>query len=257
MKLFPPAFYELSVDSFREYATYLELLQSKFVGLAHFCFDLNAYPEELGDLSAQQRLFIYTQIKGGLPPENLQEIRTVHGYTREKFQEKEDQSQLERHMNLPAGSIEFYRKHDVTMGKNYLLKTTLDLLSLDFLTMVDRNFKIKKCKLCKEFFLIKTKRTPDYCTNRRDGSNQTCQQINASKNFQQKNKDNKPFQIYHKYYKRYHERTKVNTLKREVFEKWSREAGVKRDACIDGNGSVEDFEDWCHDSFPNRERKKK
>ncbi len=141
------------------------------------------------------------------------------------------------------------------MSSQYLLKSTTDALTLEFYEMVNRNLKLKKCKNCGRYFEVKTKRNPDYCDFAIDGGTQTCQQIIATRNFKAKHKDNAAYKIFNLYYKRYHERKKVGTIKVAIFDKWNRQAGVMRDECIDGKRDLAEFEEWCYDSFPNRARK--
>ena len=44
-------------------------------------------------------------------------------------------------------------------------------------------------------------------------------------------------------------------LKKEKFKQWQYEAVQKRDSCLDGKLSLEEFIDWLEESMPNRKRK--
>ncbi len=254
LRFFCPIILNHSVADYRAYAHLLSELQVKFLGLVHFCFDQSH--QELKDLTASQRLFLLTNTEYGSVPRIFQQEQTVQMKSRGNFYPQGQASEMEKRLGLPAGYIDFIKAQDVVVRKKYVLTSTLEALSLEFFTMVERNYKLKQCMRCYRFFQIKSKRNPNYCDYVAEGGNQTCQQIMAGKNFEERNKNNQPLKIYKKYYKRYHERTKVNTIKRDIFEKWSREACVKRDLCTDGKLTVEEFELWCHESFPNRERKK-
>ncbi len=254
LRFFCPVIINHSVEDYRDYVDLLAELQAKFLALVHFCFDQSH--QELKELTASQRLFLLSNTKFNSFPRLFQQEQTVEMKSDEDFLEQGSPSEMEQRLGLPAGYINFVKEQEVVVRKKYILSSTVEALSLEFFTMVEKNFKLKQCKRCFRFFQIKSKRNPDFCDYVGEGSNQTCQQIMAGKNFEERNKDNQPLKIYKKYYKRYHERTKVNTLKRDVFEKWSREGCVKRDLCTDGKLTVEEFEDWCHESFPNRERKK-
>ena len=57
------------------------------------------------------------------------------------------------------------------------------------------------------------------------------------------------------YYKRYAARVKVRQIKEAVFKRWKNEAAFRRDDCCEGKISIEEYEQWLNDSFPNRKRK--
>ncbi|MFI3254620.1 MAG: DUF6076 domain-containing protein [Eubacteriales bacterium] len=254
LQCFCPVILNHSVEDYRAYAHLLSELQVKFLGLVHFCFDQSHL--ELKDFTASQRLFLLSNTKFNSFPRLFQQEQTVEMKSGGEFTLNDTQTEMEKNLGLPAGYINFVKDQEVVVRKKYILTSTLEALSLEFFTMVEKNYKLKQCKRCFRFFQIKSKRNPDFCDYVAEGSTQTCQQIMAGKNFEERNKNNEPLKIYKKYYKRYHERTKVNTIKRDIFEKWSRDACVKRDLCTDGKLTVEEFENWCHGSFQNRDRKK-
>ena len=230
-------------------------LKNLFFRLVTFCFDQNFYFEELGALTAYQRLYVYAKIPNGNVPQEITQLYLFDEAALEGFEETKKATPLEEAFNIPAGYVAHIKHTDAKMFTQYRLTSTYDALSLEFYQMLERNVKIKRCKNCDRYFLVKSKRNADYCDRLVAGTTQTCQQLAAVIKFAEKNKENRPYQIFTKYYKRYHERKKVGTIKADVFDKWNRQACTMRDECIDGKGDLKAFEQWCYDSFPNRPRK--
>lgn len=121
--------------------------------------------------------------------------------------------------------------------------------------MLEFSIAVKQCKNCGKYFVVKGKYDNDYCARIPNGGTQTCQKIGAMANFKDKVSDNKPYQLFQKYYKRYHARMKVGTIKQHDFKSWNLKACTMRDECIDGKCDYDAFKAWLEGSFPNRGRK--
>ncbi|MEG0273135.1 MAG: DUF6076 domain-containing protein [Hydrogenoanaerobacterium sp.] len=245
--------------AFGEYLGHIKYLQAVFFKLVSFCFSETFYPEELEGMTAYQRLHLHATLPvGGDIPQELTEIFTIDANTMLSFEQnkKQKQSALEATFGIPAGLIAHIKKQNPTMRKYYLLHSAFEALTLAFYKMVEDNVKVKKCKKCDRYFVVKNKQNPDYCNRIYANTTQTCQQFAAVENFKKKNENNLPYQIFNLYYKRYHERKKVGSLKPDVFDKWNREACVKRDECTDGKITPVEFYEWIYNYFPNRPLKK-
>ena len=246
--------------AYSEYLGYIKHIQAMFIKLTSFCFSQTFFPEELGELNAYKRLHINieTEFGSGIPQE-LTEIRMLDGDVKTSFKKskKNKQTPLEQAFSIPAGFVNHVKNSDIEMPKQYVLKSAYDAITLAFYQMVEDNVKVKKCLKCDKYFLVKNKQNTDYCGRIFEGGTQSCQQLGAMANFKKKNENNQPYIIFNLYYKRYHERKKVGSIKPPVFDNWNREACTKRDECMDGKCDLEIFEQWCYDSFPNRPRKNK
>ena len=77
----------------------------------------------------------------------------------------------------------------------------------------------------------------------------------AMEKYKQKMADNAAIRIYNKYYKRYSARVKAHTILEVDFTKWKYQAITKRDECIDGKITEEEFTAWLETCFPNKNRK--
>lgn len=261
IEMFPPDIADNREDVYAEAyeicKQHFTWLQNLFFRLVSFCFDQNFFPQELGGLTAYQRFYVYAKIPNGKAPQEINQVYLFDEDALDSFNETEKATPLEAAFNIPAGYVEHIKHIDAKMFVQYRLTSTYDALSLEFYQMLERNIKLKRCKKCDKYFIVKSKRNSDYCDRVYGEGTQTCQQLAAVEKFTEKNKDNEPYKVFNKYYKRYHERKNVGTIKPQAFDKWNKQACTMRDACIDGKGDVKAFEEWCYDSFPNRMRKLK
>ena len=121
--------------------------------------------------------------------------------------------------------------------------------------MLEQDIRFRKCKRCGKYFIMKGNYNTNYCDRIAEGETRNCQDIMALENYKKKTADNAAIKIYNKYYKRYSARVKAHTILEKDFKKWKYEAMTKRNECIDGNLSEEDFINWMESCFPNRNRK--
>ncbi len=258
LSLFAPTLDEENVDESFDYSKELRKLQLRYKGLMEFCLNQGLCPDELGHMSAYQRLNLYGSLPHGYVPQMLTSVLTLDATATDTFagDDTAEQSPLERIFDIPAGLVAHVGQQKLEPTREFMLHSTSDILTLIFHELVLRDVKLKCCKHCHRYFVVKTKRNSDYCDRTVEGSSQTCQKLAAMEKFKAKKADNQAYQIFNLYYKRYHERKKVGTIKANVFDKWNREACTRRDACIDGKKDLEEFEAWCYKSFSNRPKKK-
>ena len=141
------------------------------------------------------------------------------------------------------------------MSIQYDVSTAAEMLELEFTKMLEENIRFRKCKRCGKYFIMKGNYDTNYCDRIADGSTRTCQELAAIENYKTKTADNKAIALYNKYYKRYSARVKVRQIKEGDFKAWKYQALTKRDECIDGKITVEEYEAWLDASFANRRKK--
>ena len=118
------------------------------------------------------------------------------------------------------------------------------ILYLEFEKMLELDLKIKKCKNCGRYFILKGNYQTEYCDRVPDGETQTCQNICATAKYAQKVKNNPALALFNRAYKRYHARMKVRSVKPDAFKKWQYEAVVMREKCLNGEITAGEFEAW-------------
>ena len=137
------------------------------------------------------------------------------------------------------------------------VRSIFDMLNYEFSRMLESDIRIRKCKNCGKYFVLKGNYNTDYCDRLVEGSVRTCQAVGAEKVYKEKIATEEGWKLYKKYYKRYYARIKVGTIKEKDFNRWQYEAVGKRDDCLTGNLSAEEYEAWLEGSFKNREKKSK
>ena len=103
---------------------------------------------------------------------------------------------------------------------------------------------IHKCKNCGRYFVVTGNITQDYCTRLMEGSEKTCRQMGAVVQYQSRQMKNPATREFTRSYKAHNARVRYGTMSKAEFTAWSKTAREKRDACIAGKLSFEDFVAW-------------
>lgn len=118
---------------------------------------------------------------------------------------------------------------------------------------------VPTCLASGRYFIVKGNCHGSYCDRIAEGELRTCQQLAAQEAYLEKLKSNdgkNPLSVYQKYYKRCFARVQAGSLKREKFKLWQYEAVQKRDGCLGGTLTLDEFENWLDKSIPNRMKKR-
>lgn len=103
---------------------------------------------------------------------------------------------------------------------------------------------IHKCKNCGRYFVVTGNITQDYCTRLMEGSEKTCRQMGAVVQYQSRQMKNPAAREFTRSYKAHNARVRYGTMSKAEFTTWSKTAREKRDACVAGKLSLEDFVAW-------------
>lgn len=126
-----------------------------------------------------------------------------------------------------------------------------DLLFYDFLELVSQGLKVKRCKFCNRYFVLKSKHNAEYCDRKTENS-RTCKQVGPKRIFneQLEKAENAPLKEYDRIRKlkqQQLERDKNKETGKDVgkaqaaFDEWSRSAIALREQFVAGNITVEQF----------------
>lgn len=250
--IFPPLFLTPKDDGLKHYLNYIFSLQKEFIGLIEFCFDKEFYPKVLGEHSPAARYSIYTDIF-----ERSSEFSRKESFNVMQISDFNDNEKITPELK------EFAKKYDIlpefilfntnaSIQISYLCTNIYDMLMLEFTKMLENNITFTKCKNCGRYFISKGNYESNYCNRIIEGSNKTCQQFAAQKNYKNKISSDEAWKAYNKYYKRYFARAKVGTIKQPDFKKWQYEATFKRDECLAGRLSIEEYVEWLDESFKKK-----
>ena len=268
--VFPPMFIKTNERSTAIYASCITELQKEMLRRLEFVFDEEYYPDELLKFTAHERFALYAHIYdipmhsrrtedfeitirmdktalecSRLPMDVIIQRLQSHKSTKKK-------SPLEKALGLKADTVQMFYHVPRFMAVSYEISSLHEMLDLEFSKMLEYGIKLHKCKNCGRYFIVKGNYNAEYCDRVRAGNSQTCQQIAAQRKYEEKLHSDQAVALFRKYYKRYHARSRVGTIKPDKFRKWNYQACEKRDMCQRGEISLEEFEDWLNSYFINR-----
>lgn len=129
----------------------------------------------------------------------------------------------------------------INMVSYFMIQTLDEMLYLEFMEMLKRGIRIKRCGLCGKYFVLADKRKRDYC-DRIYKNNRTCKQIGAKLKFNESLESDpylKQFQtIYNRMYSRFYREDsfsdkKTKKISYEEFKGWISSASNLRQDYID------------------------
>ena len=266
----PPFMCQRTKKELSEYIAYLKALQKKLSDCVEFIFDPDYYPGVLGKMTAQQRYAYYCKLMGcnarceytyafdfpsygQNPLSQYISLADLVG-TEIETDDPELQEFCKRYHTTDVDA-EAYQHDDSKLITGFQCDSLEEMLMFELWQMMLEGVKLRKCKRCGKYFIMKGNYEANYCDRAADGTNRTCQELAAQENYKKKMADNAAIPLYQKYYKRYAARVRVKQIKEPDFKKWKYQAMTKRDECTDGKITLQEFEIWMEDSFPNRKHK--
>jgi hypothetical protein len=127
--------------------------------------------------------------------------------------------------------------YSVSMWQYFAIQSLEEMLYLEFMEMIKRGIRIKRCALCGRYFVLADKRKRDYCDRIYDGK-RTCKQIGAKIKFNKSVDEDKFMQefqrIYNRMYSRYYRMDSwesdrsTNKMSEEQFKAWTETASKAR-----------------------------
>lgn len=106
------------------------------------------------------------------------------------------------------------------------------------------NLRFRTCKCCGKLFGIMTDYRLEYCSREIDGLGKTCREMGATRVYGKKVAEEPAIKEYTRSYKAHNARIRYGIMTRDEFNIWAAEAREKRDACVAGKLSFEEFVAW-------------
>lgn len=119
-----------------------------------------------------------------------------------------------------------------------------ELVHFLLMRYMQENLRFQSCKYCGKFFGIVGNYKQEYCERKITGTNKTCRDTGSLRLYEQRIYEKPAMKEYKRSYKAHNARIRYGLMTREEFSAWSLEARQKRDACIAGELSFEDFVAW-------------
>lgn len=109
---------------------------------------------------------------------------------------------------------------------------------------IQENVRLRVCKYCGRYFGITGNSKYEYCERPIDGSTKTCREAGALRLYERRKMEEPAIKEYKRSYKAHNARIRYGIMTREEFNEWSIQAREKRDLCLAGKLSLEDFVAW-------------
>ena len=119
-----------------------------------------------------------------------------------------------------------------------------DLVNFMLVRYMQNNLQMKPCKYCGRYFATKRAYKTDYCDRLIDGSTKTCREAGSIRLYEKRMQEDPAVKEYKRSYKAHNARIRYGLMTREEFNEWSLEARKRRQMCLDGELSLEDFVAW-------------
>jgi hypothetical protein len=139
------------------------------------------------------------------------------------------------------------RKRKLQIAEMTVLPTGWALMRFELMKIISQGVPIRKCANCGRFFILDGRSDIEYCSRPlADQPGKTCQDVGALNKYMDKVHADPIRKEFHKAYKRNHSRVRVDTMTQTEFLEWSDEAREKRDQCIAGVLSKDEFMEWVN-----------
>jgi len=218
---------------------------------SHLAFCMNsANDDALRGLKPMQRLYLYEQWRKSKGEQPL-------------YFETETYSSrmlVSKAISFPVGGTlsdwaELLKKEDPAITEMAELQNGYALMRYEMMHMVMQDVQIKLCANCDRYFINTGRSDKEYCPRPLDGQpDKTCESVGALLKHQNKVKNSATIQEYNTAYKRANSSKRIGNLTEKEFKAWSKEAREKRDLCLEGKLSREDFSEWLNQDRIYRKR---
>lgn len=123
-------------------------------------------------------------------------------------------------------------------------KSIYDIIDFFVRECIKREMRFRVCKHCNQFFALTGHANTEYCDRPLDSEGHTCKEMGALRLWEKKKAETPALKAYSKEYKRRFAWIKYGKIPKEAFYEWAEEARKRRDLCVKGEISVEDFKLW-------------
>ena len=84
----------------------------------------------------------------------------------------------------------------------------------------------------------------EFCDRLIDGSTKTCKEMGSLRLYEKRKLEELAIKEYKRSYKAHNARIRYGIMTKDEFSQWSKEAREKRDLCVAGKLSLEEFVAW-------------
>ena len=126
-------------------------------------------------------------------------------------------------------------------------KSIYDIIDFFVRECIKREIRFRVCKHCNQFFALTGHINTEYCDRPFDSTGRTCKEMGALRLWEKKKADTPALKAYSKAYKKRFAWIKYGKITKEAFYEWAEKAREKRELCLKGGMSMEEFKAWLDD----------
>ena len=126
-------------------------------------------------------------------------------------------------------------------------KSIYDIIDFFVRECINREIRFRVCKHCNRFFALTGHINTEYCDRPFDSAGRTCKEMGALRLWEKKKAENPALKAYSKAYKKRFAWIKYGKITKEAFYEWAEKAREKRELCLNGGMSLEEFKAWLDD----------
>ena len=123
-----------------------------------------------------------------------------------------------------------------------------DLVEFSLRECVKREQRMRICSYCGKYFAIPRRNTAEFCNLTVDENGHTCREVGAVKRWAEKKNSDELFKEYRREYKKRFNWIKAGKISPGAFYAWSATAKGKRDECVSGKITFDEFKEWLAES---------
>ena len=123
-------------------------------------------------------------------------------------------------------------------------KSIYDIIDFFVRECIRQEMRFRVCKHCNKYFALTGHINTEYCDRPLDNEGHTCKEMGALRLWEKKKADTPALKAYSKEYKRRFAWIKYGRIPKEAFYEWAEEARKRRDLCVKGDMTLEEFKIW-------------
>lgn len=138
------------------------------------------------------------------------------------------------------------QKNDLESIVTEILETEEPGEFVDFILYryLTENLRFRVCKFCGRYFGVIGNPKTEYCDRLIEGSTKTCKETGSYRIYTKRKMEDPAVREYKRSYKAHNARIRYGLMTREGFNAWSQEAREKRDLCVAGKLTLDEFVAW-------------
>jgi hypothetical protein len=187
---------------------------------------------ELKDFTPAQRLYILTNFKEYREVNFNMQFRSSLNTTFDL----RDMDEAAVKSAITENNIEFFEMYD--------FPTVDDMRRFELVQMILHECSFKRCKYCGKYFIPLGRSDSEYCSRIMPDETKPCSEIGASRIRTAKLQTNPILKVYKKAYSRMDSQKRCGSISQKEFNNWSWQAIEKRDRCLAGEISSDEFQEW-------------